>query len=112
MSLLPGGGLSGGMMALHMMNIASNSIVASQFLMEHNRKLGQTFNASLTIGSPRYDLRPDLAPSVYYEHWNSGVGEVGETFISYDGNEFCSRMASSYGSHMLISSIATRYPEK
>ena len=112
MSLLPGGGLSGGMMTPHMINIASNSVVAYQFELNRAVRLGQTFNASLTIGSPRYDLRPDLAPSVYYEHWNSGVGEVGETFISYDGNEFCSRMASSYGSHMLISSITTRYPEK
>ena len=57
-----------------------------------SEKCFQTFDSTLTISAPCYDLTHDLAVSVDDKHGSPRVWQVWYAFVADDRNEFCPRI--------------------
>jgi hypothetical protein len=53
-----------------------------------------TFKLSSTFFTPSYNLISYLTFPVNDDHWDPDIGEVGDTFVADDGDEFSARVAS------------------
>ena len=70
---------------------------------------GNTFNTPFSISAPCDDLISDIAFAIDYDHWDSGIWEVGYAFIANDGDEFRPWMPGGESTDVLKCTIAVWY---